>query len=94
MPENVQIIGIVGDIAGEGDTEHLELARKIAEKAGVEFANIICNDDFKELMRGIIGYPTTIFVDSNGNIVGESIVGGDVADYKTAVEEYLNGNVA
>lgn len=90
MPEGVQIVGIVGDIEGKEDTEHLELAKTIIEKADVNFTNIISNDDLEELMSGIVGFPTTFFVDREGNIVGEPVVGADVAAYKRFVEEYLN----
>lgn len=90
MPEGVQLIGIVGDIEGKEDTEHLELAKEIAERADVEFVNIIVNDDLTEWMKGVIGYPTTFFVDQEGNIVGEPVVGADMAAYKSFVEEYVN----
>lgn len=90
MPEGVQIVGIVGDIEGKEDTEHLELAKAIAEKAGVSFVNIIADDDLKELMKGVVGFPTTFFVDKDGNIVGEPVVGADVEAYKAFVEEYMN----
>lgn len=90
MPENVQIIGIVGDIAGKEDTEHLELAKTIVDEAGVNFTNIIPNDDLETFMRGIYGYPTTFFVDGEGNIVGDPVIGAYVDTYKNFVEEYLN----
>ncbi len=90
MPENVQIVGIVGDIEGKEDTEHLELAKAIVEKAGVSFVNMIASDDLKELMSGVVGFPTTFFVDREGNIVGEPVVGADVVAYKAFVEEYVN----
>ena len=32
MGDNVQLIGIVGDINGENDTQHIELAQTIAQK--------------------------------------------------------------
>lgn len=83
--EQVQFLGIVGDVEGLEDTEHLELAKTITEKAGVQFTNVVINDDFKDFMSGIIGFPTTIFVDNAGNIVGDPIVGSDIA----ATEEYI-----
>ena len=83
--EQVQVLGIVGDVEGLEDTEHLELAKTITEKAGVQFTNVVINDDFKDFMSGIIGFPTTIFVDNAGNIVGDPIVGSDIA----ATEEYI-----
>ena len=92
LPDNVQIIGLVGDIEGEDDTEYLELAQMIQERAGVKFPNIVGNDDFSDLLYGLVGYPTTIFVDSTGAIVGEPIVGAEMDAYKTYVEEYLNEN--
>jgi thiol-disulfide isomerase/thioredoxin len=92
LSDDVQIIGIVGDIDGEKDTKHLSLAKKIIKKAGVSFTNLIMNDDFKELMDGIIGFPTTFLVDQSGTIVGEPIVGAEIDSYQSAVEAYLNGN--
>ena len=38
-----------------------------------------------------MGVPTTLFVDGEGNLVGDPIVGADVAGYKEFVEEYLKG---
>lgn len=76
--DTVQFIGIVGDVDGPNDTKHLELAKTITDKAGVTYPNLIVSDDFKDLLFGIIGYPTTIFVDNAGNIIGDPIVGSDV----------------
>ncbi|MCR5753793.1 MAG: TlpA family protein disulfide reductase [Acetatifactor sp.] len=89
LGDRAQLIGIVGDIEGTADNEHLELAKKIVDKAGVSFINLIPNDDFDDLMSGIIGFPTTIFVDSNGNIIGDPIVGTDVEATKMFVKDYL-----
>lgn len=91
MPDNVQIVGLICDIAGENDTEHHDLAVTITEKAGVEFTNIIANEDWNDIMSWVIGVPTTLFVDKNGNIVGNPIVGADVQGYKAFVEDYLAG---
>lgn len=90
MPDNVQIIGIVTDIEGEEDTEHLEQAKKIMEKSGAEFTQVVANEDFTDWLKGVVGVPTTFLVDQNGTIIGEPIVGAKVSEYKQAVEEYLN----
>lgn len=91
MPDNVQLIGLVIDVAGEEDTEHRDLAVSIMEKAGADFTQIIANQDFADILKDIYGVPTTIFVDKEGNIVGDSIIGADVDGYKQFVEEYLDG---
>lgn len=91
MPDNVQLVGLVIDIAGEEDTEHRDLAVSIMENAGADFTQIIANQDFADILKDVYGVPTTIFVDKDGNIVGDSIIGADVDGYKRFVEEYLNG---
>ena len=53
---------------------------------GVKALILMLKDDsFIYNMSGIIGFPTTIFVDNAGNIVGDPIVGSDIA----ATEEYI-----
>lgn len=91
MPENVQMVGLIIDINGDEDTEHRDLAVMIAERAGAEFTQIIANADFDELLRWVTGVPTTFFVDKEGNIVGEPIVGANVKGYKEFVEDYIGG---
>lgn len=90
LPENVQIIGLVSDITGENDTEHLELASAIMEKAGAGFINLLPTAEMNELLSKVVGVPTTLFVDKTGTLVGEPIVGANVAGYKAFVEEFLN----
>jgi thiol-disulfide isomerase/thioredoxin len=90
LPDNVQIVGLIIDIDGDSDKEHLDLAETITTKAKAEFTQIIGNPDFENLFSGIIGVPTTMFVDKDGNIVGEPIVGADVDGYKKFVEDFLN----
>ena len=90
MPDNVQIVGLIADISGDEDTKHHDLAVAITEKAGAQFTHIIANADFDPVMRWVVGVPTTLFVDKEGNLVGEPIVGAYVDGYKTFVEEYLN----
>lgn len=91
MPENVQMLGLIIDINGEDDTEHLDLAVDITQKAGADFTNLIANADFAPILREVIGVPTTLFIDGDGRIVGDPIVGADVEGYKQFVEEYLDG---
>lgn len=91
MPENVQLIGIISDIANENDSIHYDLAVEIMEKAKADFTQLIVNEDFENIMYWITGVPTTLFVDKNGNIVGKPIIGADVDGYKKFVEDYLNG---
>lgn len=85
LPENVQLIGLICDGYGNEDT-----AAQITEKAGAEYLQLIANEDFSQLFETIVGVPTTFFVDKNGDIVGEPIIGAYVEGYKNFVEGYLN----
>lgn len=90
MPDNVQIVGLIIDINGEEDTEHRDLAVDITQQAGVEFTNLIANMDFAPILKDVVGVPTTLFIDGEGNLVGDPIVGANVDGYKTFVEDYLH----
>lgn len=89
MPENVQLIGLVLDAAA-GDADAIEMAQMICEATGVTYTNLLRSEDLYEFATGIIFTPTTIFVDGNGSIVGEPVIGADVEGYKVFVEEYIN----
>lgn len=89
LPDNVQIIGLVADVAGKEDAEHIELANTILDKTNAHFTNIIPNNDFADLLSGVVGVPTTFFINKEGKIVGKPIVGAQVPKYKAFVEEYL-----
>lgn len=91
MPDNVQMVGLIIDINGEEDTEHRDLAVDITSNAGAEFTQIIVNQDFAPILKDVLGVPTTMFIDKDGNIVGDSILGADVDGYKKFVEDYLGG---
>ncbi|AFS79015.1 thioredoxin domain-containing protein [Gottschalkia acidurici 9a] len=86
--ENINILGIVSDTP---DPDNEELAKQIVSKKGVKFANIIPDE---KLMNGILqdvsGVPTTFFVDSEGNIIGEFVVGAKNKDgYMKEIQDRL-----
>ena len=92
MPENMQLIGLVSDLYSADDAETLELAQAICEATGAEvYTSLVANEYFTDLLSGVVGVPTTFFVDSTGAIVGDPIVGANVPGCKAAVEELLSG---
>lgn len=86
LPENVQLIGIVSDVSAGGDPSGAE---KILKDTGVEFENLLASESLYPLLSMSQYVPTTYFVDSEGRMVGDPIVGADVAGYKYFVEDYL-----
>ncbi|MGL5256211.1 MAG: TlpA family protein disulfide reductase [Proteocatella sp.] len=85
LPENVNMISICADASEEAET-----ANKILQDSKAEFTTIQGNDELnKTLLDNIQGYPTTIFVDKDGNIVGEPQVGAPESDEAKIVEAYM-----
>ena len=87
MPDNQQMIGLVIDVTDETDP-NFALAKKILEKADADFTQIITNADLSEFLMDVTAVPTTIFVDSEGNLLGDAVVGNNVEEYKKRLAEY------
>lgn len=85
LPKNINMISICIDAS-----EETEIANQILSDSKTEFTTIQGNDELnKTLLDNIQGYPTTIFVDKDGNIVGEPQVGAPESDEAKLVEAYM-----
>ncbi|MBU5486102.1 TlpA family protein disulfide reductase [Clostridium sp. MSJ-11] len=86
--ENINVIGLVSDTP---DVDNEELAKKILSKKGVTFANIIPDEKImNNILNDVSGVPTTFFVDSEGNIIGEFVVGSKNKDeYMKEIQDRL-----
>lgn len=91
MPENVQLIGLVSDLYSADDAETLETALAICEATGADaYTHLIAGEDFIGLLSGVIGVPTTLFVDGQGKLVAEPVVGANVPLCQKIANDYLN----
>jgi thiol-disulfide isomerase/thioredoxin len=82
MPSGTRLVGLVAD-ATDGNT--INLAKQIVSENGVTYQNWLPDDALLGYVNdNITGVPTTIFVDSNGNIVGDAVVGVQ------SIDDYLN----
>ena len=88
LPENVQVITVCLDGAYDK-----EAANEILDDAGFEGVTLLSGDgDFESLCAQIMYTPTTVVVDTEGNLAGEVIIGGqeDLAKtYTDAVNDAL-----
>lgn len=83
--KGLNVVGIVAD--GE---ENLEDLKVILEKKGVKFTNLLANDSIKDYMLKITGTPTTVFVDKEGNFMGDPILGSrSKVEYEKVIKELL-----
>ena len=71
-----QVIGINSE-AKLGNEDTIKEAKKILKKQGAKYKNITINKDreLEKYTETIMSYPTSILVDSEGNIVGDPIIG-------------------
>ena len=90
MSSDVQLVGLVCDVSGIEDSKTIEAAKEILQKADANFLNIIPNKEIIPFLEKVVAVPTTIFLDSQGNIIGEPIVGADVEGYKKRLKELLD----
>lgn len=71
LPENGNLITVCEDAAVEP-----ELVALILENVGANFTTLmVSNDMYSGLLSSLYAFPTTLFVDSEGKLVGEPVVG-------------------
>lgn len=92
--QNFQIVGIVVDVLNQDLTyneEQVALAKEVVEKTGASYTHLLPSTDL--LMNKLIyvtGVPETVFVDSEGNQVGESYLGArSKEEWSEIIEELL-----
>lgn len=77
--KDVQIIGIVGDVYNnfkEIDEPTVEDAKSIVKDTKANYTHVIPSESlYRELLTNMTAFPTTFFIDSNGNFVGQAVVG-------------------
>lgn len=92
--EDVQILGIVTDVVdqeGRPDQAQIDLAVELARAAGTEYDNLILNQSLAQLgFAGLQAVPATLFVDGEGNLVGQGFYGAlDEENWRSVIEERL-----
>ena len=89
MPQGTRLVGLVCDAL---DDEHKSLAKKILSEKGVSYANWIPDESLKKYMDDhISGVPTTLFIDQNGQIIGDALIGSQsIKEYQSQLESRLN----
>jgi thiol-disulfide isomerase/thioredoxin len=71
LPKNVNIISICSDSKGNE-----EIVKDIMQKSNIEFSVLKNSDDLESsLLKNVMYVPITIFVDKDGNIVGDVVEG-------------------
>lgn len=90
LPENAQLIGLVCDVTYQ-NPENVPDAVAICDKAGATFTNIVLDQNLVKFTSQFFYVPTTFFVDSEGKMIGEAIIGANMNSYVERLEELLPG---
>lgn len=89
MPQDAQLIGLVCDASGPEDKEITAAALKILSDSQADFVNLLPSQELMKYLDKVEAVPTTIFVDEEGRIIGEQVVGANVPKYKELLARYL-----
>ena len=87
LPADAQIIGLLCDATD--NSPQVQKAQQILQQAGADFVNIVPDEQLIKFLDGVEAVPTTIFVNSKGEVVGKAIVGANVEGYKRELETLL-----
>ncbi len=82
------IVGLVDDV-WVSNTKYLDEAQSIIKDTGVTYLNVCAWEGYDDALEAV-GTPTTYFVDSQGKLLGDPILGAHVEKYKEKMEEYLS----
>jgi thiol-disulfide isomerase/thioredoxin len=87
LPGEIEMFGILMD-GNEPGT--IQKAEEIIDYAGADFVQLLPCQEMNDIMSSIKSVPTTIFVDSHGDIVGNTINGARLHDeYLAAIKDIL-----
>lgn len=81
----VELVGILLD--GTTDSA-IESAKMLMIKAGITYPVLRPSEEMGDLLNAQY-IPTTVFVDREGNLVGETIVGADLQAYRDTLDQLL-----
>lgn len=74
---NATLVGIVVDVR---DRETFDLANQILSESEAGHLNLLVGQDVQAFLSQYDYIPTTLFIDSNGRLVGDPVVGGFTHD--------------
>lgn len=99
LPDDVSLLGAVsvidrnedGGRTERDDENTIESAKDVVAETGTTYNTIVANDSFKDAMNLTIRiFPTLFFVDSEGNVIENSIIDGfDADEINAMLTEYL-----
>jgi len=84
-PEGAQVVGLLYD----GDNpDALKEAKDFLAENGIDYLNIIANEDLKNSFP-TQSFPMTYYFDAEGKMIGEPVIGANLKKYEEKMKENL-----
>jgi thiol-disulfide isomerase/thioredoxin len=83
-----QDVGLIGVCMDAVDAETVSEAKEILSSAGAEFP-VLAGFDGGDALFQLYAVPTSFFVDSEGHVLGEPVIGADPQQYRETVARLL-----
>ena len=82
------VVGVEAEMTP--DEETYQEARDLMNEKGTNYPNVLVPED-NEILKSLEYYPTTFFVDREGVILAEPVVGAQIENYEPTLEALLKG---
>lgn len=93
--DNIGVLGIVSDLKMDNyNKKDLKKAISVIEENNIKYPNIFADSTFVEYAKGkLFVIPTTVFVDNQGNVIGEIIESAySKEEYIDIIKKILNND--
>lgn len=96
--KGVSIVGIVVDVQnpdGSIDPDMVQAAKDIVAQTGADYTHLLPSQSLNDaLLSGVSAVPTTVFVDSKGNILQDGVFVGahDKGDWQSIIDGLMTQN--
>ena len=86
----IQLVGLVGDMKEDSPAESLAQVKAISENLPPSFPQLLTNDSLAPFLSAIRAAPTFVFVNEQGQIVGQPIAGWEMTLIKKEAHRILS----
>ena len=87
---DIQLVGLVGDMKEDSPAESLAQAKAISENLPPSFPQLLTNDSLAPFLSAIRSAPTFLFVNEQGQIVGQPVAGWEMELIKKEAHRILS----
>ena len=86
----IQLVGLVGDMKEDSPAENLAQAKAVSENLPSSFPQLLTNDSLAPFFSAIRTAPTFVFVNEQGQIIGQPIAGWEMELIKKEAHRILS----